>query len=47
VRDLIDRRLLERDLAVLGDDGAPESSDHLAQLRRVEQAQVRRVDHGT
>jgi hypothetical protein len=47
VGDLVDRRLLEGDLAVLGDDGAAERADHLAQLRRVELAQVRRVDHGT
>jgi len=47
VRDLVDRGLLERDLAVLGDDGAQQRADHLAQLRRVQLAQVRGVDHGT
>jgi hypothetical protein len=46
VRDLVDRGLLERDLAVLGHDGAQERADHLAQLRRVELPQVGRVDHG-
>ena len=46
VRDLVDRGLLERDLSVLGDDGAHQRTDYLAQLRRVELVELRRVDHG-
>ena len=46
VRDLVDRGLLERDLAVPGHDGAHQRADHLAQLRRVELVELRRVDHG-
>ena len=39
VRDLVDRGLLERELA-------HQRANHLAQLRRVELVQLRRVDHG-
>ena len=46
VRDLVDHGLLERDLSVLGDDGAHQRTNHLAQLWRVELVQLRRVDHG-